>query len=113
MLVAGLIIRAEEERALDALVGHVFADGRRPVVVRERDEEAVRVAFLARELQRPRQRADREDAGVDERFEHRDQRIRGAEPGDEVDLGVVDEFRGPLHRFGRVGFVVDDRVLDR
>src|SRR5262245_25011368 len=28
MFVAGLIIRAEEERDLDALVGHVFADGR-------------------------------------------------------------------------------------
>ena len=113
MLVAGLIVRAEEKRALDALVGHVFADGRRPVVVRERDEEAVRVAFLARELQRPSQRADREDAGVDERFEHRNERIRGAEPGDEVDLGVVDELRCSLHRFGRIGLVVDHGVLDR
>ena len=35
VLVAGLIVRADEERALDALVAHVFADRRRPVVVRE------------------------------------------------------------------------------
>src|ERR1700751_1978242 len=29
------------------------------------------------------------------------------------DLGVVDELRCSLHRFGRIGLVVDHRVLDR
>ncbi len=113
VLVAGLVIGTDEERALDAFVGHVLADRCGPIVVRERRHEAIRQALLARELQRPRQRADREHAGVAERLPDRDHGVGGAEAGDEIDLGLVDQLGGALHRLGRVGLVVDHRQFDR
>ncbi len=113
VLVTGLVVGTEKEHALQPPICHVLADGRGPIVARKGDNETIFLAFFARELERPGQRADREDPCVGEGLPDRHHGVGGGKAGDEIDPRFVDQLGCDLNSFRRIGLGVDDRHLDR
>jgi len=99
VLVAGLIIGAKEHHPLEALVGHIFADRCGPIIAGQRHNKTVLAAILASKAQWPGERTDGEDAGFGKRLPYGHHGIGGGKAGDEINLGILDQFRSNLDGF--------------
>ena len=112
-VLAGGVVRAHQERGLDALLVHVGADRGWRLVVVPRGREHVRRALIAGELRRAGIGHHRHGLGIDQRLERGQHHVRPDIADDEIDLVRLDQLLGFLHADFRLDLVVLVDDFDR
>ena len=95
-VLAGGVVRADQEHRLDALLVHVEAHRLRRLVVLPGGREHVRRAQFAGELRGSGVRRDQEGFGIDRGLQRGQQHVRPDIAGDEIDLVGLDQLFGLL-----------------
>jgi len=112
-VLAGGVVRSDQECGLDPLLVHIEADSLRGLVVVPGGREHVWRAQLSRELRGAGVGDNGKCLGIDERLERGEQHVRPDVANDEVDLVGFDQLLGLLHADLGFGLIVLVDHLDR
>ena len=112
-ILAGLIVRREDERLLVTEIGRVLAGAFMQGVVLPGHDEIVLVAFLAGEIRRAGIRADIDAAGIEHIGDRRAGDIGEHDAGEQLDAVRLHQLVGDLLALTGLQPVVLDHQLDR